>query len=65
MDINVFDLNDHKYWSLEELAKNCRCFCIDPRNNLIILIGTKYGSVFTVNLGEIFTEHYFVGHCVT
>lgn len=47
------DLKKQQYWCFEELAKNGRCFCVDSRHNLILLIGTKNGTIFTVNLGEI------------
>lgn len=51
-DVYVFDLRAKRYWCLSEAAKNGCCFEFGTGNPLSILIGTKYGTIYTVGLGK-------------
>lgn len=61
-DIYAFNLCDKQYWCLYEGANNCCCFNIAPHHELTILIGTKFGSIFIVNLSKsnIFSEFFSI-----
>lgn len=47
----MFDLNAQIYWYFDEAAKNCSCFSFELCESAI-LVGSKYGSIFTVQLGK-------------
>lgn len=49
--IYVFDLNAKQYWYFVEAAKNASCFAFEiGQSSSSILVGTKFGSIFAVNL---------------
>lgn len=50
-DIFMFDLNAKQYWYFVKAAKNASCFTFEiGQSSSSILVGTKFGSIFTVNL---------------
>lgn len=57
-DLYVFDLNTQTYWYFDEAVKNCSCFTFEVGASSI-LVGTKYGSIFTVNLRKL-CNFYFL-----
>lgn len=63
--IYVFDLNAKQYWYFVEAAKNASCFAFEiGQSSSSILVGTKFGSIFAVNLckfvwGFLWSIHLF------
>lgn len=61
-EVYVFDLSSKQYWCICEVANNCSCFSFHTINQKSIVIGSKYGSIHTVDLGELTKIRYIQMH---